>query len=247
MIAVIVPAHNEEALIASCLQSLQVAARDPALGGEAVTVVVALDRCSDGTAAICCALGVQVVSVDAGCVGVARAVASERALALGARWIGCTDADSRVPSDWLARQVQCGASAFCGVVAVEDWLDYPDDVRQQFVQGELARDGHPHVHGANMGFSATAYRRSGGFAPLATGEDVALIHAMHSAGLRVARLAHPRVTTSARRHARAPNGFSGFLHRLEQKIVARDAGVLAEDAAFGLPGGCNRLARAAGA
>ncbi len=247
MIAVIVPAHNEEALIAGCLDSLQVAACDPALRGEAVTVVVALDRCSDGTAAICCALGAQVVSVDAGCVGVARAAASERALALGARWIGCTDADSRVPADWLARQVQCGASAFCGVVAVDDWLDYPDDVRQQFVQGEMARDGHPHVHGANMGFSAMAYRRSGGFAPLATGEDVALIQAMHSAGMYVARLAHPRVTTSARRHARAPKGFSSFLHRLEQEVVAREGEVLAEDEAFALLGGSFRVSRAAGA
>jgi len=179
---------------------------------------VALDRCSDATAWICQRMGVEMVSVDAGCVGVARAAASERALALGARWIGCTDADSVVPPDWLARQLQCGASAFCGVVAVGDWLDYPQAMREQFLQGEHAVDGHPHVHGANMGFSAVAYRQSGGFAPLATGEDVALIQAMHGAGMRVARLASPRVMTSARRHARAPHGFSDFLRRLEQRV-----------------------------
>jgi glycosyltransferase involved in cell wall biosynthesis len=218
MIAVTLPAHNEEQLIAACLQSLQVAALHPALRDEPVVIVVALDRCSDATGWICQRMGVEMVSVDAGCVGVARAAASERALALGARWIGCTDADSVVPPDWLARQLQCGASAFCGVVAVGDWLDYPQAVREQFLQGEHAVDGHPHVHGANMGFSAVAYRQSGGFAPLVTGEDVALIEAMHGAGMRVARLASPRVMTSARRHARAPHGFSDFLRRLEQRV-----------------------------
>ncbi|MER2178689.1 MAG: glycosyltransferase, partial [Stenotrophomonas maltophilia] len=125
MIAVTVPAHNEEQLIAACLQSLQVAALHPALRGEPVVIVVALDCCTDATGWICQRMGVEVVSVEAGCVGVARAAASERALALGARWIGCTDADSVVPPDWLARQLHCGASAFCGVVAVGDWLDYP--------------------------------------------------------------------------------------------------------------------------
>lgn len=231
MIAVTLPAHNEEQLIAACLQSLKVAALHPALRDEQVVIVVALDRCSDATGWICERFGVEVITVDAGCVGVARAAASERALALGARWIGCTDADSVVPPDWLARQLQCGASAFCGVVAVGDWLDYPQAVREQFLQGEHAVDGHPHVHGANMGFSAVAYRQCGGFAPLATGEDVALIQAMHGAGMQVARLASPRVMTSARRHARAPHGFSEFLHRLEQRVGLATDEVVVGDAA----------------
>ena len=218
MIAAIVPAHNEERLIGPCLQALQAAARHPALAGEAVVIVVALDRCSDATASVCRRFGVQVVRVEAGCVGVARAVASEHALGLGARWIGCTDADSRVPEDWLAKQLECRASAFCGAVTVEDWLDYPPAVQQRFFASERMRDGHLHVHGANMGFSAQAYRQSGGFQPLATGEDVALIAAIQTSGALVARLAAPRVVTSARRDARAGNGFSDFLKRLEQQL-----------------------------
>jgi glycosyltransferase involved in cell wall biosynthesis len=220
MIAVIVPAHNEARLIGSCLRALQAAASHRALEGEAVTIVVALDRCSDATAAVCRRFGVQAVRVEAGCVGVARAVASERALSLGARWIGCTDADSRVPQDWLVRQLHCGASAFCGVVTVDDWLDYAPAVQQQFLASECLQDGHAHVHGANMGFSAAAYRDSGGFLPLASGEDVALIAAIQASGARVARLAAPQVVTSARRHARAVHGFSAFLKRLEQQAVA---------------------------
>lgn len=239
MIAVIVPAHNEAQLIGPCLQALQVAARHRALDGEAVAIVVALDRCTDATAAVCRRFDVQTVRVEAGCVGVARAVASEVALALGARWIGCTDADSRVPADWLARQVHCGASAFCGVVTVEDWLDYAPAVQQQFLADERMHDGHPHVHGANMGFSAAAYRDSGGFLPLLTGEDVALIAAIQASGTRVARLAAPQVVTSARRHARAGHGFSDFLKRLEQQINHSGAG-----AALTLPAGDGKPAGA---
>jgi len=104
-------------------------------------------------------------------------------------------------------------------------------VREQFLQGEHAVDGHPHVHGANMGFSTVAYRQCGGFAPLATGEDVALIQAMHGAGMQVARLASPRVMTSARRHARAPHGFSEFLRRLEQRVGLATDEVVVGDAA----------------
>jgi hypothetical protein len=34
--------------------------------------------------------------------------------------------------------------------------------------------GHHHVHGANLGMSASAYGAAGGFPPLRTHEDVAL-------------------------------------------------------------------------
>jgi hypothetical protein len=166
------------------------------------------------------------VQVDAGCVGVARAAASEVALSLGARWIGCTDADSRVPADWLAKQLHCGAGAFCGVVTVDDWLDYAPGVQQHFLASERLEDGHAHVHGANMGFSAAAYRDSGGFLPLVTGEDVALIAAIQTSGARVARLAAPQVVTSARRHARASRGFSDFLKRLEQQMDPDEGGLV---------------------
>src|SRR5690606_11078544 len=59
VIGVLVPAHDEQALIAGCLRSLLVAARAPGLRGEPVLVVVALDACSDGTADICAAMGVR--------------------------------------------------------------------------------------------------------------------------------------------------------------------------------------------
>ena len=217
MIAVIVPAHNEAAGIGRCLASIAEAARHPALNGEAVVTVVALDDCSDDTAAHCRLPGVVTTCVQARCVGIARACAAELALAMGARWIASTDADSRVPPDWLAGQLGSNSEAFCGMVAVDDWLDYPESVQRAYGRGHRLRDGHRHVHGANLGISAQAYRRCGGFLPLPCGEDVALIDAAAAAGCRIAWQAQPLVLTSARRHARAPGGFSRFLQQLEQE------------------------------
>jgi glycosyltransferase involved in cell wall biosynthesis len=52
MIGVIVPAHNEEALLAPCLAALIEASRHADLAGEAVRIVVVLDACSDFTGAM---------------------------------------------------------------------------------------------------------------------------------------------------------------------------------------------------
>jgi hypothetical protein len=74
------------------------------------------------------------------------------------------------------------------------------------------------VHGANLGFSLAAYDRVGGFAPLATGEDVDLVERMQSAGVPWRATDRTRVLTSGRRHGRAPAGFAGFLHKLHPEV-----------------------------
>lgn len=215
MIGVLVPAHNEEALIGDCLRSILAAARCPALAGQQVEVLVALDACTDATARICAALGVSTVQVNARCVGHARAVAADALLNAGARWIASTDADSRVPLDWLSAQLAFGADAFCGTVRVTDWLDFAPCVRAAFLAGEHYVDGHAHVHGANLGISAGAYRAVGGFPPLTAHEDHALIKALQRSGFSIARRATPAVVTSARRDARARHGFGDYLLALE--------------------------------
>ncbi|MDR6989931.1 glycosyltransferase [Luteimonas sp. 3794] len=217
MIGVVIPAHNEDACIAACLASVQAAARHAALGDEAVEIVVALDRCSDRTADIVADYGVRSVVLHDGNVGRARAAGAACVIGLGARWVACTDADSRVPQDWLACQIACAADAFCGIVTVDDWLDYDDTVRMHFGTPEEQRDGHPHVHGANMGFSAAMYLRCGGFPPLSAHEDVAMVAALHRAGADIARRATPVVLTSARRVARAQGGFADYLLALEAR------------------------------
>ncbi|QNR95822.1 glycosyltransferase [Stenotrophomonas sp. 169] len=219
MIGVIIPAHNEAAAIQHCLASVSRAAQHPRLRGEAVLTVVALDSCTDATAAVCEGQGVMAIAVNARCVGAARAAAADYAIAQGARWIASTDADTIVPRDWLSRQVGCGADAFCGVVNVADWMDYPDAVRDAFAQRELVRDGHRHIHGANMGVNTPAYLAAGGFQTLSTGEDVALVSALSNTRASIAWHAKPAVLTSARRSARAPHGFSEFLRALEREVL----------------------------
>src|SRR5579871_945835 len=69
-VAVIIPAHNEEKLLPECLEAVSGAVEQV---GIPVRVLVVLDRCADGTADICRQCEVDVVRVDAGCVGLARA------------------------------------------------------------------------------------------------------------------------------------------------------------------------------
>src|SRR5690606_32715466 len=134
------------------------------------------------TAAICASLGVRSIALDARCVGQARRAAADTLLQAGARWLASTDADSKVPPDWLAAQLQCGADAFCGTVRVADWLDFAERVRAAFLAGEHYEDDHPHVHGANFGLSAAAYQAVGGFPALAAHEDRGLLDALERGG-----------------------------------------------------------------
>ncbi|MET0551046.1 MAG: glycosyltransferase family 2 protein [Xanthomonas sp.] len=220
MIAVLIPAHDEELLIGACLRSVALAAHCAGLHGEAVQVFVALDRCSDGTADIVAAHGAQAIVLQTGNVGSARAAAAQAALAAGARWLACTDADSVVPANWLSAQLDCASDAFCGIVTVTDWDDYGSVLRDVYLASECRHDDHPHVHGANLGLSAELYLRCGGFLPLAAHEDVALVDAMVRVHARIARRAQPVVTTSARRVARARGGFSDYLKQMERSLAA---------------------------
>lgn len=225
MIGVIVPAHNEESVIGECLRSVWISAGWGALRGEPVKVFVAPDRCSDGTARIATLLGAELVTGH-GNVGIARAAAARAAIAAGARWIASTDADSRVPRDWISGQLACAADAFCGVVSVADWQGYEPRVRAAFHASESHCEGHPHVHGANLGVSAQWYVRCGGFPPLPAHEDVNLVQALVRANARIARLPTPMVITSARRDPRAKEGFGDYLQRLE--LAARCGQPLAQ-------------------
>ena len=214
MLAVIVPANNEERTLGPCLRSVGLAACWPALQGEAVLLIVVLDACTDATASIATAAGAQLVSVDARNVGIARAEGAKLALASGARWLAFTDADTEVAPDWLHVQMSLRSDAVCGTVGVSDWGDHGDSMRRHFDATYTDADGHQHIHGANLGVSAQAYRRAGGFEPLASSEDVALVRALQAVGARLAWSAAPRVVTSARREFRAQGGFGATLVRV---------------------------------
>jgi glycosyltransferase involved in cell wall biosynthesis len=211
MIGVVVPAHNEEAFLADCLDALLRAANHAGLNGETVQVMVVLDDCSDGSAAIAMARPVTTLSLTARNVGQARLHGAAELLAAGARWLAFTDADSIVGESWLSDQLSLRSDVVCGCVTVQDWSEHSPVVQSRYMAHYQDRDGHRHVHGANLGVSAQAYAQAGGFCPLPLGEDVALVNALLANGASVAWSALPRVTTSARKAARAMGGFAHFL------------------------------------
>ena len=219
LIAAIVPAHNEEDLIATCLSALQVACRCPQLAGERTLVVVVLDACTDNTRAIAQRMGVTTIAIGARNVGEARALGADLALAAGARWLAFTDADTQVAPCWISAQLAQRSDAVCGTVAVRDWGTYGESMRHHYDATYTDADGHRHIHGANFGVSAQAYERAGGFRPLQSSEDVALVKALQASGASIAWSAAPRVFTSARRVFRAPAGFGATLARVEQESL----------------------------
>lgn len=211
MIGVIVPAHDEARSIGRCLQSIARATSDPSLRGEPVLVVVAADACSDATGRIAREHGCHVIEFDARCVGKARSLAADFAIARGARWLASTDADSVVPPHWLSAQLSHAHAAVCGIVRLRPASYLTKAVMARYREHYHSHDGHTHVHGANLGVSTAAYLRCGGFPHLPTHEDVGLVTALQQAGVPIAWRANPCVYTSARLNGRAPEGLSAYL------------------------------------
>jgi glycosyltransferase involved in cell wall biosynthesis len=230
-VGVIVPAHNEQRLLPSCLAALRRAAR--ALGGTPVHLVVVADACRDRTAQVARRGGAAVVTISSHCVGTARAAGVREVLRWAGPldpediWLATTDADTLVAPDWLRRQVACasrGWDAVAGTVRVADWSGRRPAARALFRQRYGPATGpHRHVHGANLSFRASAYLRAGGFPDVPTGEDHALVTALTAAGSRVRYTRTVTVTTSARRDARAPHGFGSYLARLDAEADATPA------------------------
>jgi glycosyltransferase involved in cell wall biosynthesis len=220
VVGVVIPARDEELLLPHCLDALEVALG--ALDGVPSHVVVALDRCSDRSAEVAGSYPwVHVVETDAGNVGAARGIGVDRVLQLVGTapaervWLATTDADSVVPPHWLTRQLALargGWEVVVGTVVVDDWTGHPIDTGPRWHASYQPVEHHPHVHGANLGCSAAAYLDAGGWSPLESDEDVALLAAL--AHRRVARTATLPVVTSARRDPRAAGGFGDTLREL---------------------------------
>ena len=214
MIGVIVPAHNEEASIGACLESLLAAASHLGLEGRLVRIVVVLDSCTDETGRIVDSYPVDAVSISSSNVGVARATGADWVIQEGAKWLAFTDADTVVPETWLVDQLRFETDAVCGTVQVTDWSLHSQEVRAKYDSLYTPIEGHRHIHGANLGVSAAAYRGVGGFKPLKAHEDVRLIADLSDAGASITWTACNCVTTSARLESRCNEGFGDYLRSL---------------------------------
>ncbi len=226
-IAVAIPAHDEAQTIDRTIASVLLAAGGPI----PVVVVVAADACSDRTATVARAraravpanVEVHVVEIDARSAGIAREqacrLADERLRRLvGARaprWIATTDADTTVPSDWLAMHRQWarrGADAVTGLVRVDPQAMLEPPVRHLLdLERRRAEHGHRHVYGANLGVTGAWWSRVGGFPPVPTGEDELFVARLRAAGARVLGVSDSVVVTSGRLDPRAPRGFGARL------------------------------------
>ncbi|RHA44095.1 glycosyltransferase [Cellulomonas rhizosphaerae] len=217
-IIVVVPAHDEEELLAQCLVSIE---RARPHAGVPVDVVVALDDCRDGSARVLRQFDALEVTLASRAVGAARAAGVVAGLALGdddpaAVWIASTDADSLVPENWLRVQRELadgGVDVVLGTVRPD-----PRDLSvAQLAAWRATRvPGQPngHVHGANLGVRADAYARAGGFAPLVEHEDVDLVTRLRADDAVVVRASEEAdVLTSGRTTGRTPGGYAGYLRQ----------------------------------
>jgi glycosyltransferase involved in cell wall biosynthesis len=226
-VAVVVPAHDEAELLPRCLDHLAAAVARCARRGVAASVVVVLDACRDGSAAACVGRpGVRVVPAEVRSVGAARALGCALALTgepdPAAVWLATTDADSAVPPGWLLHHLDLAAGGYdlvLGTVRVTGWEVWPEALRAAYRAAYRPVEGHPHVHGTNLGIRGDAYLRVGGFRALTHDEDVDLAIRMRVTGAAVAATARQPVATSARPSGRAPLGFSGYLRDLAGGVV----------------------------
>ena len=127
-----------------------------------------------------------------------------------------------MPLNWLSTQLDLYADASCGQVAIEDWSGYPSGVRNRYLM-DYSMDTR-HIHGANLGVSAAAYRATGGFPALTLGEDAALVSSLLERKADVRFAGAPRVSTSARWESTIEGGFASMLRGLRERCIA-DAAV----------------------
>ncbi len=82
---------------------------------------------------------------------------------------------------------------------------------------------HRHVHAANFGIRADAYRLVGGWSEhTVVGEEHDLWRRLNRAGLSVRQPTDVRVTTSSRTSSRVPGGFATYLSRLQRNDTGRE-------------------------
>lgn len=233
----VVPVHNEEDHLDAALTGVTAAASRLQLAqpGIGVRVLVVLDSCTDGSAAIAatftarnsCFSAVPVAfrsvgrSRRAGIWQVLGALSDDGPEAAAGLWLANTDADSVVPDNWLVGQLEiaaAGADAVLGSVEVDPAGVTPDLLSRWESMHAFAED-HPHVFGANFGIRGSAYLQAGGFPRHLAHEDRVLAARLREKGFDVRATDTVRVRTSGRTQARAPQGFGAYLRTLGMDIA----------------------------
>lgn len=223
-VVVVIPARNEGALVQQCLDALAMAALDLRVRACDVRLhsVVVLDSCTDQTAELVAAHPeVTAVSAEYANVGASRALGVLLGLSVveadaSSVWIANTDADSRVPVNWLTTQLAIAAT---GVDLILGSVQ-PNLAELTDREVRAWRALHPRgpsvgtVHGTNLGIRASRYLELGGFAPLTEHEDVDFVSRLRASGARIQATGAIPVRTSARKTGRTPGGYAGYVRDL---------------------------------
>lgn len=237
---VAIPVRDEAERIGACLTAL---ACQQGVEAGGIGVVLLLNNCSDGTAEAVAAWrassSLPVRVVERVFAGANAGWARREAMDIAAAWIEdgghadglilTTDADSRVPADWIVGNLAAvagGVDAVAGAIA----LDEADAARlpaalhaRGRLEGaydalltELEARIDPLLHdpwprhrttsGATLAVRLSAYRRVGGMPPLAVGEDRAFVSSLLSSDAKVRHAPDIVVVTSGRLEGRAPGG-----------------------------------------
>jgi glycosyltransferase involved in cell wall biosynthesis len=222
-VAVVVPARNEEALIGSCLDSVEMAAAELDRRIAVITVVVA-DDCQDATASIAREFGATVHVIARRSVGAARSAGVEVALKhLAGRadriWLANTDADSVVPRNWLVDQLALASRGWDAVIGTvrPDFAELSAEQAAAWRASHVDGIANGHVHGANLGVRASSYLDAGGFSALPLHEDNDLVRRLGARRARIVASAGIDVVTSGRQEGRTPGGYAQYLR--EQLVL----------------------------
>ena len=224
-VGVVIPARNEQLTIGRCIESVIKSYEASSRCGKLWIVVVA-DQCTDMTVEFAhreLELQGEVIECSAGSPGTARRLGAAavmhhfRAEDPRLLWLANTDADTRVPTDWISTHLQHAdgnAVAVAGIVEL-DADDLRSDVKELYRETyKLAADGtHTHVHGANLGVRADAYLDVGGWSDVTVSEDHCLWGRLMRRGWRLNSPAASVVHTSGRLRGRATGGFADTLRR----------------------------------
>ncbi|GJD34887.1 glycosyltransferase [Methylobacterium aerolatum] len=250
-----VPVRNEAERIAACLRAID---SQTDLAPGSLGVVLFLNNCTDGTESIVAdlipTLAVPVRVFHEEFAGAHAGWARRRAMDAAAAWLGegegailSTDADSRVPQNWVARNlaaIAAGADAVAGRVELdeEEGKLLPamlhargrlEDIYDALItEAESRIDPDPNdpwpchrtTIGATLAVTRRAYLAVGGMPEIPLGEDGAFIARLIAHGMKVRHATDVCVTISARLTGRAPGGVADTIRsRCEEPDARCDA------------------------
>ena len=242
-VLIAVPVKDEAERIADCLRALALQSETQADG-----IVLVVNNTTDGTTAVARALRpslpvpVEVLELqfppETACAGSARRAAMEHAAwrLKGEGVLMTTDADGRVPPDWVAANlwhIRRGVDAVAGR-AILDPADaallpkrlHDDDALECAFADALDEIAalldpepwdplprHTEQSGASIAVTAAAYRHAGGMPAVPLAEDRHFFDALRRVGSRIRHAPEIAVAVSGRTIGRAEGGMADTIRR----------------------------------